>query len=177
MSNSTNKKYEILQWDAQKTCKTWNSFDVSFYFVPDIELLNIIQENKHVIQIEINDTNSIYDGMKFLATIDRLDSKPNGRPNFDITTHAYIATIPIAFTGFPEKKGTFQVIYGPYDIYNSMMPSKKSKQVTFETMSFEAEPEPNPEPPIDPIEPMYPRNILFFVLLFIVIVWLIQYLC
>ena len=173
MSNSVSKKYAINYWDAQKTCQSWNSFYVSFYFNPDLDLLKIIKENNNVIQVEINDTKSVYDGMKFLATIDRTDSKPNGRPNFDIVEHQYLATIPIPFSGFPDQNGTFSVVFGPYDMYSSIMSKQSYDKIVLDDNSEKCNNDDNNDYPLEEKEDKLEkrsRYIKVLILLFIVLI-------
>lgn len=131
-------KYEILSWQPVLTgCSTVPL--PSFVAVPDVELLKVIRENNNQIEIKVEGTGIPgYDGMTFLATVDRSAMLPNARPNFYLATGSYLFTLTNMTTygtvcakwlGFPilasgkNKAGFFSVVTGPYQSYNPV-PSK-----------------------------------------------------
>lgn len=128
-------KYEILYWQPVLTgCSTVPL--PSFVAVPDVELLNVIRENNNQIEVKVEGTGIPgYDGMTFLATVDRSAMLPNARPNFYLATGAYLFTLTHMTTygtvcarwlGFPiiasgkNKSGSFSVINGPYQSYTPL---------------------------------------------------------
>ncbi len=134
-------KYEILSWQPVLTgCSTVPL--PSFVAVPDVELLKIIRENNNQIEVRIEGTGIPgYDGMTFIATVDRSAMLPNARPNFYLATGSYLFTLTNMTTygtvcakwlGFPiiasgkHKSGYFTVSSGPYQSYK---PVKKVEPV------------------------------------------------
>lgn len=134
-------KYEILSWQPVLTgCSTVPL--PSFVAVPDVDLLKVIRENNNQIEIMVEGTGIPgYDGMTFLATVDRSAMLPNARPNFYLATGSYLFTLTNMTTygtvctkwlGFPvlatgkNNAGTFTVVTGPYQSYT---PKKTTVQV------------------------------------------------
>lgn len=113
----TDTIYKISSWDAQVTCDG-NTYQLSFMFVPDIQFVEYAMANNNVVQIQINDTNSIYDGNNFVVKVDSTAYGRNCSTNFNDSTKTWIATIPVDFTNFPPEKGTFKVVSGPFKAYD-----------------------------------------------------------
>lgn len=135
--------YEIVSWQPLLTgCSTVPL--PAFTAIPDVELLKVIRENNNQIEVKIEGTGIPgYDGMTFLATVDRSGMLPNARPNFYLATGAYLFTLTNMTTygtvcskwlGFPllGKNGNFSVVNGPYQSYSPKpLPAKDAVVIEF----------------------------------------------
>jgi hypothetical protein len=75
------------------------------YIKPDLELLEFARKNHHVVECEIINTGSIYDGKKIPGVIDMSSSVPSRRPNFFNDTGLYVVSLWSNWYGYPENGG------------------------------------------------------------------------
>lgn len=83
-----------------------NHIRPSVYIQPTLELLQFFQRAiLHRGVVEIEGTDSCYDGVNLFATIDKSSNVPNCRQNFFNGTGLYVITLEAMWNGYPPKAG------------------------------------------------------------------------
>ena len=100
-------KYEIVRWDAVIVGNNTHPYPM-VYIKPDRAFLAFAKENSYAITVEVEGTNSIYDGKQIIATVDSLE---NSRPNMARETGLYTITLYGEWVGYPKNLG-FATIRG-----------------------------------------------------------------
>jgi hypothetical protein len=72
------------------------------YIKPDLELLEFAIKNHNVVECEINNTGTIYDGKKIPGVIYTSSNIPSRRPNFFKDTGFYVVSLWSNWYGYPD---------------------------------------------------------------------------
>ena len=97
------KQFKIKRWDAIIYASDMTPRP-AIYVVPDIEFLNMAQENNYKVRVSVSKTNSKYDGI-IEGTIYTSSNVPNCRPNYFAATGEYVIILDGSWLGYPENEG------------------------------------------------------------------------
>ena len=97
------KQFKIERWDAIIYASDMTPRP-ALYIVPDIEFLNMAQENNYKVRVGISRTNSKYDGV-IEGTIYTSSNVPNCRPNYFAATGEYVVILNGSWLGYPANDG------------------------------------------------------------------------
>ena len=90
-------QYNIFRWDGILAKNGLNKQPI-IYINPDTSFLEFAKNNDYVLLVEINDTNTIYDGKRIIGYV----NKSSFMPNFSEQTNLYVIALESAWYGGPE---------------------------------------------------------------------------
>ena len=90
-------QYEIFRWDGILSPNGLNKQPIIF-IIPDLAFLQFAKSNSDILMVEINGTNTIYDGKSVLGSV----NKSSFMPNFAEQTNLYIIILECIWYGTPE---------------------------------------------------------------------------
>lgn len=96
--------YKILAWSASKVKNDYNPSPI-IYINPDDNFKKYAINNKDIIHLSINGTNSLYDNRKYIGIVSTSENVPCFRPNYYDLTGQFVITLDSNWIGFPSKKG------------------------------------------------------------------------
>ena len=79
------------------------------YIKPDLEFLEFAKKNHNVIECEINNTGTIYDGKKIPGMVYKSSNIPSRRDNFFNDTGLYVISLWANWYGYPEHSSNGKV--------------------------------------------------------------------
>jgi hypothetical protein len=91
--------YKIYRWDVILAPNGLNKMPI-IYVMPDLEFLEFIKNNSYQVMIEINGSNTIYDGKQIFGTV----NTSSFMPNFSEQTNLYVVTMECVWYGYPEPE-------------------------------------------------------------------------
>lgn len=89
--------YKILRWDAVLAPNGLNKMPI-IYIVPDVDFITFASANNDTLLVEINGTNTIYDGKQALGVVNR----SSFMPNLESQTNVYVIYLECVWFGYPE---------------------------------------------------------------------------
>uniref|UniRef100_A0A6C0ELW9 Uncharacterized protein n=1 Tax=viral metagenome TaxID=1070528 RepID=A0A6C0ELW9_9ZZZZ len=123
-------KFDIERWDAVIPGNNTYPFPM-IYFRPDKDFVKYAEENDYQVLVEIEGTNSIYDGKKVVGTIDSSGYYPNYRPNLYNKTGYFTITLASGWFGYPNSNGKILVrgVTGPDKVVPKEVPYVAPKPI------------------------------------------------
>ena len=88
--------YEIKRWDVILSPNGLNKQPMIFIY-PDINFINLINNNE-VLHVQIQNTNTVYDGQVLYGTV----SRSSFIPNFFSKTQLYVVILDCEWYGYPN---------------------------------------------------------------------------
>ena len=89
--------YEIKRWDVILSPNGLNKQPM-IYIYPNIDFINLINNNNEVLSVQIQNTNTIYDGQVLYGTV----SRSSFIPNFFSKTQLYVVILDCEWYGYPN---------------------------------------------------------------------------
>ena len=90
-------KYQIFRWDGILAANGLNKQPM-IYIMPDIAFLQFSEANNGKLVVEIEGTNSIYDGKQISGVV----NKSSFMPNFSEETNLYVVVLECDWYGYPD---------------------------------------------------------------------------
>lgn len=100
--------YKIERWDAVIPANNVNPCPM-IYIKPDEVFLKYVKENGYAISVQINNTNSIYDGKIIAGVVDSSGYFPSYRPNFYNAHGWFVIALYSQWRGYPDNNGTVAI--------------------------------------------------------------------
>jgi hypothetical protein len=89
--------YQIVRWDGILAKNGINKQPIIF-IMPDMDFLEFAKNNNYILSVEINGTNTIYDGKTVLGSV----NNSCFMPNFSAQTHLYVIVLDCIWNGLPN---------------------------------------------------------------------------
>jgi hypothetical protein len=97
-------RYEIKRWDS--VIPQNNTFSMPMIYIkPDKDFIEYAKMNQWTVMVEIEGSNSIYDGKKMVGVIDSSGYFPNYRPNYYNKTGEFVVTLFAQWYEYPPQRG------------------------------------------------------------------------
>jgi hypothetical protein len=93
----TQIRYKIHRWDAVLSPNGLNKQPM-IYIYPDINFINLIKMHDEILSVQINNTNTLYDGQVLYGTV----SRSSFIPNFYSKTQLYVVILDCEWYGYPN---------------------------------------------------------------------------
>jgi hypothetical protein len=90
-------QYKIFRWDGILSNNGINKQPI-IYIMPDMDFLEFAKNNSYVLNVEINGTNTIYDGKNLLGSV----NTSSFMPNFSAQTNLMVIVLECIWYGLPN---------------------------------------------------------------------------